>query len=45
MKLYVDMLSQPSRAVCLFCDLNDITYEKVVLRLAKGDHKTPEFKG
>ena len=45
MKLYVDMLSQPSRAVCLFCELNDITYEKVLVRLAKGEHRAKWFAG
>ena len=45
MKLYVDMMSQPSRAVCLFCDLNDISYEKVMVRLGKHEQATPEFKG
>jgi hypothetical protein len=43
-KLYVDMMSQPSRAVLLFCRLNDIPHEVVSIRLANGEHRAPAFR-
>jgi hypothetical protein len=45
MKLYVDPLSQPSRAVCLFCELNGIPYQSQIVRLFEGENRSPEFKG
>ena len=44
-KLLVDMMSQPSRAVCLFCELNDIPYEREIVRLGSGDHKSDKYTG
>lgn len=43
LKVYVDMISQPSRAVEAFCLLNNIPHEVVKVELAKGQHRTPEF--
>ncbi|CAI2379986.1 unnamed protein product [Moneuplotes crassus] len=43
-KLYVDDGSQPSRACMIFCEMNNIPYEKVETRILKAQHKTEEFK-
>ncbi|VFR01878.1 unnamed protein product [Cuscuta campestris] len=43
LKLYVERMSQPSRAVLIFCKVNGIEFEEVSIRLAKGQHRTPEF--
>uniref|UniRef100_A0A7S3KCJ2 Glutathione transferase n=2 Tax=Euplotes crassus TaxID=5936 RepID=A0A7S3KCJ2_EUPCR len=42
-KLYVDDGSQPSRACMIFCEMNNIPYEKVETRLVKGDNRKEEF--
>ncbi|ONK71521.1 uncharacterized protein A4U43_C04F9500 [Asparagus officinalis] len=44
LKLYVDRLSQPSRAVLIFCKVNNIDFEEVRIDIGKGQHKSPEFK-
>ena len=36
-KIYFDFISQPSRAVLLFCDLNKIPYQGVDTRLNRFD--------
>ncbi|GBG72629.1 hypothetical protein CBR_g12203 [Chara braunii] len=41
-KIYVDMLSQPSRAVLLFCRLNKIDIEVNMIHLDHGDHYQQE---
>ena len=41
--LYIDWASQPSRAIVAFCRLNKIPHQVVETRIAKGDHKSPEF--
>ncbi|KAJ8538647.1 hypothetical protein K7X08_029943 [Anisodus acutangulus] len=43
LKLYVDRVSQPSRALLIFCKLNGIEFEEVPIELAKGQHRSPEF--
>ncbi|XP_009599399.1 glutathione S-transferase T1 [Nicotiana tomentosiformis] len=43
LKLYVDRLSQPSRAILIFCKLNGIEFEEVPIELSKGQHRSPEF--
>ncbi|KAL9246731.1 hypothetical protein vseg_020229 [Gypsophila vaccaria] len=43
LKIYVDRLSQPSRAVLIFCKVNKIDFEEVRVDLSKGKHLTPEF--
>ncbi|XP_010553511.1 PREDICTED: glutathione S-transferase T1 [Tarenaya hassleriana] len=44
LKVYSDRMSQPSRAVIIFCKVNGIEFEEVVLSLAKRKHLSPEFK-
>ncbi|KAI8468780.1 MAG: thioredoxin-like protein [Monoraphidium minutum] len=41
--LYVDMMSQPSRAVVIFCRLNKLPVEVRLVRLDKGEHRQPWF--
>ncbi|KAL0371780.1 UNVERIFIED_CONTAM: Glutathione S-transferase T1 [Sesamum calycinum] len=43
LKLYVDRLSQPSRALLIFCKANGIEFEEVKIELGKMQHRTPEF--
>mmetsp|Transcript_21789 Transcript_21789/g.19311 ORF Transcript_21789/g.19311 Transcript_21789/m.19311 type:complete len:116 (+) Transcript_21789:18-365(+) len=43
LKLYVDDGSQPSRACMIFCEINNINAEIIPIRLAKMDHKSPDF--
>lgn len=44
MKLYFDMLSQPSRALYMFLKLNKIPFEPMVTKLARMQHKASSFK-
>lgn len=44
MRVFVDFLSQPSRAVVWFCKLLNIPHEVVEVRLSKLEHRTPEFR-
>ncbi|OMO58680.1 hypothetical protein COLO4_34446 [Corchorus olitorius] len=43
LKVYADRLSQPTRAVIIFCKVNGIDYDEVKVDLSKGQHLTPEF--
>ncbi|XP_053640277.1 glutathione S-transferase theta-1 isoform X2 [Cherax quadricarinatus] len=43
MKLYYNLLSQPSRAVYIFLKTNDIQFESCHLNLLEGEHRTEEF--
>ncbi|XP_011080977.1 glutathione S-transferase T1-like [Sesamum indicum] len=43
LKLYVDRISQPSRAILIFCKANGIEFEEVKIDLAKKQHHFPEF--
>ena len=43
LKLYVLDMSQPSRAVMLFCKINGIEFEKVQLDFAKKELRSKEF--
>lgn len=43
LKVYVDMMSQPSRAVLAFCKLTGIPHKVVLADIAKGLNRTPEF--
>ncbi|OIT36614.1 PREDICTED: glutathione S-transferase T1-like [Nicotiana attenuata] len=43
LKVYVDRLSQPSRALLIFCKSNGIEFEEVPIELSKGQHRSPEF--
>nr|KJB52087.1 hypothetical protein B456_008G246300 [Gossypium raimondii] len=43
LKVYADRMSQPSRAVIIFCKVNGIDYEEIKVHISKGQHLTPEF--
>ncbi|XP_068640459.1 glutathione S-transferase T1 [Aristolochia californica] len=44
LQVYADRLSQPSRAVIIFCKVNGIEFEEITVNLAKGQHRSQEFK-
>ncbi|CAL5437421.1 unnamed protein product [Camellia sinensis] len=44
LKVYTYRLSQPSRAVLIFCKLNGIDFEEITVDLIKRQHLSPEFK-
>ncbi|KAL3498826.1 hypothetical protein ACH5RR_041558 [Cinchona calisaya] len=44
LKLFVDRLSQPSRAILIFCKVNGIDFEEVKIYLSQGQHSSPEYK-
>ncbi|XP_052545340.1 glutathione S-transferase theta-2B [Tympanuchus pallidicinctus] len=44
LELYLDLLSQPCRAVFLFARCNNIPFEFKRVELMKGQHKTEEFR-
>ncbi|KAJ6804377.1 glutathione S-transferase T1-like [Iris pallida] len=44
MKVYVDRMSQPSRAILIFCKVNGIEFEEVRIDIFKGQHRSPQFK-
>ncbi|XP_050227953.1 glutathione S-transferase T1-like isoform X2 [Mercurialis annua] len=43
LKVYVHRLSQPARAVLLFCKMAGIQFEEVFIDLTMKQQKTPEF--
>ncbi|KAJ4785417.1 Glutathione S-transferase [Rhynchospora pubera] len=43
LKVYAARISEPSRAVIIFCRANDVEFEEVVIDLSKGQHKTTEY--
>ncbi|KAG4171713.1 hypothetical protein ERO13_A12G227600v2 [Gossypium hirsutum] len=43
LKVYADRMSQPCRAVIIFCKVNGIDYEEIKVHISKGQHLTPEF--
>ncbi|XVF52884.1 hypothetical protein PTKIN_Ptkin05aG0054300 [Pterospermum kingtungense] len=43
LKVYADRMSQPTRAILIFCKVNGIDYEEVKVDISKGQHLTPEF--
>ncbi|XP_057525445.1 glutathione S-transferase T1-like [Amaranthus tricolor] len=43
LKVFADRMSQPCRAVILFCKLNRIDFEEVNIDLFKRQHLSPEF--
>ncbi|KAF8033013.1 hypothetical protein BT93_D1793 [Corymbia citriodora subsp. variegata] len=44
LKLYVDRMSQPSRALIIFCKVNGIDFEEVKIDILKRQHLSPEFR-
>ena len=44
LKIYLDWMSQPSRALVAFCLMNKIPYEVVETKIAEGKTRSPEFK-
>ncbi|GAY39084.1 hypothetical protein CUMW_041670 [Citrus unshiu] len=44
LKVYADRLSQPSRAVIIFCKVNGIDFEEIEVKLANREQHSPEFK-
>ena len=44
LKVYIDWMSQPSRAVIAFLLMNKIPHEIVETKIAEGKTRTPEFK-
>ncbi|GLU05792.1 hypothetical protein SLE2022_228710 [Rubroshorea leprosula] len=44
LKVYADRLSQPSRAVIIFCKVNGIEFEEIKIDLSKRQQLSPEFK-
>jgi len=42
-KLYVDFISQPARAVMALCKINNIPHELVEVRVFQYQQKTPEY--
>ncbi|KAJ4712104.1 Glutathione S-transferase protein [Melia azedarach] len=44
LKVYADRMSQPSRAVLIFCKVNGINFEEIEVSLAKRQQLSPEFK-
>ncbi|OAY59823.1 glutathione S-transferase T1 [Manihot esculenta] len=44
LKVYADRMSQPSRAVIIFCKVNEIDFEEVRIDLSKRQQFSPEFK-
>ncbi|XP_058066715.1 glutathione S-transferase theta-1-like [Anopheles bellator] len=44
LKLYYDLMSQPSRALWILLEKTKIPYEKCLVNLGKGEHLTEQFK-
>ncbi|XP_047322202.1 glutathione S-transferase T1 [Impatiens glandulifera] len=44
LKVYVDRMSQPSRAILIFCKVNGIDFEEINIDLTKLQHHSLEFK-
>jgi len=43
-KLYIDPLSQPARALMLFVRATKIPFEEVIISIQKGEQKTPDYE-
>ncbi|KAJ8766186.1 hypothetical protein K2173_021703 [Erythroxylum novogranatense] len=44
LKVYADRMSQPSRAIIIFCKMNHIEFEEIRVDLSKRQHLSSEFK-
>ncbi|KAI3933280.1 hypothetical protein MKW92_037101 [Papaver armeniacum] len=44
LKVYCFRMSQPSRAILIFCKVNGIDFEEITVDLTKREHKLPEYK-
>ncbi|CAM8878093.1 unnamed protein product [Rhodiola kirilowii] len=44
LRIYADRMSQPSRAVIIFCKVNRIDFEEIKIDIAKRQHRSTEFK-
>uniref|UniRef100_A0A7N0VIQ9 Glutathione S-transferase n=1 Tax=Kalanchoe fedtschenkoi TaxID=63787 RepID=A0A7N0VIQ9_KALFE len=44
LKIYADRMSQPSRAVIIFCKANRIHFEEIKIDLARRQQMSPEFR-
>ncbi|KAH1251442.1 Glutathione S-transferase T1 [Glycine max] len=44
LKVYADRMSQPSRAVLIFCKVNGIDFEEIKVDLSKRQQLSPEFR-
>lgn len=42
--LYIDMMSQPSRACVIFCRVNDLKVQEKVVNIAKGGTRSDEYR-
>ncbi|KAJ0715151.1 putative glutathione transferase [Helianthus annuus] len=45
LKVYCNRMSQPSRAILIFCKMNGIDFEEITINILKGEQHTPEYKG
>ncbi|KNA21619.1 hypothetical protein SOVF_041570 [Spinacia oleracea] len=45
LKVFGDRMSQPSRAVILFCKVNNIEFEEVTIDVVKRQHLSQQFAG
>ncbi|XP_014507473.1 glutathione S-transferase T1 [Vigna radiata var. radiata] len=44
LKVFADRMSQPSRAVLIFCRLNGIDFEEIKVDISKGHHLSSQFR-
>ena len=44
LKIFCNLMSQPARAVAIFCRAAVIPHELVKVRITAGDTKTEEYK-
>ncbi|KAG2677310.1 hypothetical protein I3843_12G093600 [Carya illinoinensis] len=44
LKVYADRMSQPSRAVIIFCKVNGIDFDEIKVDVSKRQHLSAEFK-
>ncbi|PWA34112.1 S-crystallin, Glutathione S-transferase (GST) [Artemisia annua] len=44
LKIFCDRMSQPSRAIIIFCKVNKIDFEEVTIDIFKNQQQSPEYK-